>query len=280
MRRSPRLRRLESDWRAMQQLQAESSLIHITTPATPFAGPPEVYVVRFLGRGVWKPESSNAVLLREGHEVLIRLGASYPRMIPELVWRTPIFHPNISSNGVVCLGGYSTHWACPLCGWMNCASCSGTSPVLPITTWTARTIERRPTGLAPNPPFAFPSIRGRCATASPYHRRRLTSDRGRRSWKPVPSRRAISGRSPLPKTSPSCRNWSLSTTRSSTRKSSPISLGRVNDPKCCTSPRGESEARLLARSRDVVQAFFDFSLPLCPIRRCMWMTTTVTRGCG
>lgn len=111
MRRSPRLRRLESDWRAMQQLQAESSLIHITTPATPFAGPPEVYVVRFRGRGVWKPENSNDVLLREGHEVLIRLGASYPRMIPELVWRTPIFHPNISSNGVVCLGGYSTHWA-------------------------------------------------------------------------------------------------------------------------------------------------------------------------
>ncbi len=111
MRRSPRLRRLESDWRAMQQLQAESSLIQITTPATPFAGPPDVYVVRFRGQGVWKPDGSDAVLLREGHEVLIRLGASYPRMIPELVWRTPIFHPNISANGVVCLGGYSTHWA-------------------------------------------------------------------------------------------------------------------------------------------------------------------------
>jgi len=111
MRRSPRLRRLESDWKAMQQLQAESSLIQITTPATPFAGPPEVYVVRFRGRGVWKPDDSDSVLLREGHEVLIRLGASYPRMIPELAWRTPIFHPNISANGVVCLGGYSTHWA-------------------------------------------------------------------------------------------------------------------------------------------------------------------------
>jgi hypothetical protein len=111
MRRSPRLRRLESDWKAMQQLQAESSLIHITTPATPFAGPPEVYVVRFRGRGVWKPDGSDEILLREGHEILIRLGASYPRMIPELAWRTPIFHPNISANGVVCLGGYSTHWA-------------------------------------------------------------------------------------------------------------------------------------------------------------------------
>jgi hypothetical protein len=111
MRRSPRLRRLESDWKAMQQLQAESTLIQVTTPAAPFAGPPEIYVVRFGGRGLWRPEGSDCVLLREGHEVLIRLGASYPRMIPELVWRTPIFHPNISANGVVCLGGYSTHWA-------------------------------------------------------------------------------------------------------------------------------------------------------------------------
>ena len=111
MRRSPRQRRLESDWKAMQQLQAESSLIEVTAPATPFAGPPEVYVIRFRGRGVWKPDGSDAVSLREGHEVLIRLGACYPRMIPELVWRTPIFHPNISANGVVCLGGYSTHWA-------------------------------------------------------------------------------------------------------------------------------------------------------------------------
>lgn len=109
--RSPRLRRLESDWKAMQQLQAESSLMHIWTPASPFAGPPETYVVRFCGKGLWKPDGSDCILLREGHEVLIRLGASYPRMIPELVWRTPIFHPNISANGVVCLGGYSTHWA-------------------------------------------------------------------------------------------------------------------------------------------------------------------------
>jgi hypothetical protein len=31
-------------------------------------------------------------------------------MMPELVWKTPIFHPNISSSGVVCLGGYGTYW--------------------------------------------------------------------------------------------------------------------------------------------------------------------------
>jgi hypothetical protein len=50
------------------------------------------------------------VAVRESHEVRIKLGASYPRMMPELTWLSPIFHPNISASGVVCLGGYGTHW--------------------------------------------------------------------------------------------------------------------------------------------------------------------------
>jgi hypothetical protein len=59
---------------------------------------------------LWKPADGAEVLFREQHEVWLRLGAGYPRMMPEIVWRTPIFHPNISANGVVCLGGYSLHW--------------------------------------------------------------------------------------------------------------------------------------------------------------------------
>ena len=30
--------------------------------------------------------------------------------MPQIQWLTPIFHPNISAGGSVCLGGYSTHW--------------------------------------------------------------------------------------------------------------------------------------------------------------------------
>jgi hypothetical protein len=44
------------------------------------------------------------------HRVEIKLGSSYPRTIPELRWITPIYHPNISEIGMVCLGGYGTHW--------------------------------------------------------------------------------------------------------------------------------------------------------------------------
>jgi hypothetical protein len=94
----------------MEQLKAESRILKYTAPGPMFGGPPEMYDVRFHGRGLWKPDGGDRILVRDQHEVLVRLGASYPRMMPELVWKTPIFHPNISSNGVVCLGGYSTHW--------------------------------------------------------------------------------------------------------------------------------------------------------------------------
>lgn len=107
MRQSPRLRRLHSDFRAMQQLRAESSILDFVSTGDP----PETYLVQFFGKGLYRPNNSDgAVLIHERHEVSIQLGASYPRMIPELSWKTPIFHPNISASGIVCLGGYGTHW--------------------------------------------------------------------------------------------------------------------------------------------------------------------------
>src|SRR5438067_1369783 len=44
-------------------------------------------------------------------------------MMPELAWKSPIFHPNISASGVVCLGGYGTYWVpslalADLCGML------------------------------------------------------------------------------------------------------------------------------------------------------------------
>lgn len=110
MRQSPRIRRLGSDHKAMQQLLAQSTIVHYSLPGPAFGDAPEAYLVTFRGRGLCRAEGCQEVRLRSEHQVLIRLGSSYPRMIPELLWKTPIFHPNISSNGIVCLGGYSTHW--------------------------------------------------------------------------------------------------------------------------------------------------------------------------
>jgi hypothetical protein len=106
VRESPRSRRLKSDNNALAQLAADSNILSFT----PYGAPPDFYILKFRGRGIWKPDPQGEVQLRDEHEVHIRLGASYPRMMPELAWKSPIFHPNISASGVVCLGGYGTYW--------------------------------------------------------------------------------------------------------------------------------------------------------------------------
>lgn len=106
MRESPRIRRLRSDQKALSRLAADSSIFEFS----PYGTPADFYIVRFRGRGFYRPEPASEVLVREEHEVHIRLGASYPRMMPELAWKSPIFHPNISASGIVCLGGYGTYW--------------------------------------------------------------------------------------------------------------------------------------------------------------------------
>jgi len=106
MRESPRIRRLRNDLKAIEELCLDSTIISFSAKGDP----PEHYTIRFAGNGCWRADTNSAVLLREHHEVTIGLGASYPRMMPELSWKSPIFHPNISASGVVCLGGYGTHW--------------------------------------------------------------------------------------------------------------------------------------------------------------------------
>lgn len=107
MRDSPRTRRLHNDLKSLQQLAADSSIFDFT----PYGAPPDFYAFRFHGAGCHRPDPQGNILMRHDHEVHLRLGANYPRTMPDLAWKTPIFHPNISNTGVVCLGGYGTHWA-------------------------------------------------------------------------------------------------------------------------------------------------------------------------
>lgn len=110
MRESPRIRRLRTDLKALERLREESSILDFEVAGKTHDAPPESYAITFRGQGVWRADPSAGVLIRERHVVHIHLGAAYPRMMPDLAWKTPIFHPNISGSGVVCLGGYGTHW--------------------------------------------------------------------------------------------------------------------------------------------------------------------------
>jgi len=107
MRESPRIRRLRTDLKALETLKADSSIFDFKV----YGNPPDSYVVRFSGRGLARLNEHSPPQIRDAHDVAIRLGASYPRVIPELQWKTPIYHPNISGAGIVCLGGFGTHWA-------------------------------------------------------------------------------------------------------------------------------------------------------------------------
>lgn len=104
MHESPRLRRLRNDLAAMERLQGESSVLHFQATGKP----EQNYVIEFRGKSLARERGK--VTIRDRHEVEIKLGASYPRTMPELRWLTPIYHPNISEIGMVCLGGYGTHW--------------------------------------------------------------------------------------------------------------------------------------------------------------------------
>jgi ubiquitin-protein ligase len=104
MHESPRIRRLRNDLAALERLVTESSVLRFRGRGNPV----QHYQVEFLGRSLARERGK--VTIRERHEVEIKLGSSYPRTMPEIRWQTPIYHPNISEIGMVCLGGYGTHW--------------------------------------------------------------------------------------------------------------------------------------------------------------------------
>jgi ubiquitin-protein ligase len=103
---SPRLRRLHADLAAMMELARVSDLVRFSHQGAP----PDRYRVVYEVRGlIWTP-GADAPALCEQHEGEFYLHRDYPRRPPQIIWRTPIFHPNILSvgdGGAVCIGGWS-----------------------------------------------------------------------------------------------------------------------------------------------------------------------------
>ena len=88
MHESPRLRRLRNDLAAMERLRSESSVLRFRAPKSDGHVPPQHYIVEFRGKSLARERGKIAV--QDRHEVEIKLGASYPRTMPELRWLTPI----------------------------------------------------------------------------------------------------------------------------------------------------------------------------------------------
>ncbi len=109
MRNSPRLRRLQSDYEQVKRLVAQSSILKVQAARPYQHAPPDRYRLQFLGAGIESIVDDRWVVRTE-HVVLVFLGPDYPRLQPDILWQTPIFHPNISTNGTVCLGPLRWHW--------------------------------------------------------------------------------------------------------------------------------------------------------------------------
>jgi len=94
------LERLQTDFEALQALAGQSSKLEI---AAAEGNPPNEYLLTvkcpgMIGLKDGKPEIS------EKHLVSISLPRKYPFERPKIVFKTPIFHPHVFPNGIVCLG--------------------------------------------------------------------------------------------------------------------------------------------------------------------------------
>jgi len=91
--RSPRLRRLHADLIAMMELVKVSDFVTFD----PAGNPPDRYRVVYTCNGLRLPEGEAEPLVLDHHVADFYLHLEYPRRPPQILWRTPIFHPNILS---------------------------------------------------------------------------------------------------------------------------------------------------------------------------------------
>ena len=104
--RNPRLRRLWSDYMSLNEMASSTDLIKIA----PAGDPPDRYRVLYRCRGLAAVAQNGDPELSRRHICDIYLHRDYPQRPPRLIWRTPVFHPNImppARGGAVCIGGWS-----------------------------------------------------------------------------------------------------------------------------------------------------------------------------
>ena len=103
---TPRIRRLTSDYETMRRLDVASSLLRMTA----LGQPPHRYRIIYHCKGVARDPHTGRLAISERHVADIYLHVDYPRLAPNVVWRTAIFHPNIKcidGNGTVCVQNWN-----------------------------------------------------------------------------------------------------------------------------------------------------------------------------
>jgi ubiquitin-protein ligase len=100
---NPRIRanRLRAEYDRVRALHDSGGLIQMETA---LGDPPDRYLIRYTCRGIAQVIGDQP-LYSNLHRVALVLTSTYPTERPQMEWLTPIFHPNISTNGEsVCIG--------------------------------------------------------------------------------------------------------------------------------------------------------------------------------
>jgi ubiquitin-protein ligase len=98
---SPRLRRLEADYRQLLTAFAGHPAVSLE-PVGIF--PPERYRVIYRVPGLWLDTTTNSIRRADQHLVGIFLPAAYPRDKPYCTTPQPVFHPNFGNY--ICIADF------------------------------------------------------------------------------------------------------------------------------------------------------------------------------
>ena len=98
---TPRDRRLHSDLEKVKKLVAESGgTLKLLRAA---GNPPTTYVIEYHCPSLVK-DSSGKPIIREQHQVEIKLGTDYPFTSPTARMLTAVFNPHVFTSNQICLG--------------------------------------------------------------------------------------------------------------------------------------------------------------------------------
>src|SRR4029077_1480550 len=104
--KTPRTIRLAREYEDMKAFKKDSSIFDFEASGDP----PDRYLVTFHGKSlVPGGKGGEGVKIGNKQQIVLTLGGDYPRNKPQIEWKTPIVHPNISGYGV-CLGNYGNAW--------------------------------------------------------------------------------------------------------------------------------------------------------------------------
>lgn len=104
-------RRLVYD--SLLKLNERSRLIDITPLEVQPGWPPDKYLIDYYCRSITGINPEGEPLFGEHHQMKIYLDRDYPRTEPNMMFLTPIWHPNISSEEPrrICTDKATTWWA-------------------------------------------------------------------------------------------------------------------------------------------------------------------------